>query len=204
MPAEIRLKPVKLLPKSFLDTLLTLVVATIIIIGYLQLPTTPTPPYESEFAQLETTGQLLLVDESLNSNRFEQATVSEIVDGDTIKITRADNSVATVRYIGIDTPEITHQGNGIDEPYGQIATQVNTWLVLNKTVYLQKDATDTDRYGRLLRYVYLEDGVMVNYVLVRLGYASIMTIPPNVAFQQKFYAAQELARTEKRNLFADN
>jgi micrococcal nuclease len=50
--------------------------------------------------------------------------------------------------------------------------------------------------------VYTDNGVLVNYVLIRLGYATILTIPPNVAFQSKFYTAQQLAREEGKNLFA--
>lgn len=203
MSPEIRIgKPKKLIPKSLLETILTLVVATIFVLGYLQLPSTPKKSYEFDYLQLEATGQLFYTDENLASDRFEKVTVTEITDGDTIKVSRADSSIAIIRYIGIDTPETKHQGSGEDEPFGQIATEVNSWLVNGKTVYLQKDATDTDRYGRLLRYVYTDNGIMVNYVLIRLGYATILTIPPNVAFQSKFYAAQQLAREEGKNLFA--
>lgn len=203
MSPEIRIgKPRRLIPKSLLETVLTLVVATIFVLGYLQLPSTPKKSYEIDFVQFEATGQLFYADEDLTSDRFEKVTVTEIVDGDTIKVSRADSTIVTIRYIGIDTPEIKHQGNGEDEPYGQLATEANSWLVNGKTIYLQNDATDTDRYGRLLRYVYTDKGIMINYALIRLGYATILTIPPNVAFQSKFYAAQQLAREEGKNLFA--
>jgi endonuclease YncB( thermonuclease family) len=139
MSPEIRIsKPKRLIPKSLFETVLTLLVATVFILSYLQLPSTPKKAYELDYIQLEATGQLLFADENLASDRFEKATVTEIVDGDTIKVSRADATTATIRYIGIDTPEIKHQGNGEDEPYGQLATEVNSWLVNGKTVYLQK------------------------------------------------------------------
>jgi len=203
MSPEIRIKrPRRLVPKIVVELLATIVAAGLILFGYFQLPAVPKNRYEVEFVRLEATGQLLKADDNLDTEQFEKVTVTEIVDGDTVKVTRRDGTTETIRYIGIDTPEIKHQGNGIDEPFGPEATAVNRWLVDQKAVYLQKDAAETDRYGRLLRYVYTENGIMVNYVLVRLGYATIMTIPPNIAFQQQLYEAQELARGDEKNLFA--
>lgn len=202
MSPEIRIK-VKLpfVKRSLFEMLLTLVVAIVGLFLYLQLPAGEANAFESEYAQLETTGQLLYADKALTSADFEKVVVKSITDGDTIKVTRADGTELIIRYIGIDTPEIQHQNRGTDEPYGALATKLNSWLVLDKTVYLQRDAEETDRYGRSLRYVYTESRVMVNYAMIRLGYASILTIPPNVAFQQQFFAAQELARKEGLNLF---
>lgn len=203
MSPEIRLKkPKNLVSKSLTETIITLIVLGLLMFGYSLIPQQKKPTFESEYAYLENTGQLYKTPNALDSAGFEKVTVVSITDGDTIKVTRADNSEATVRYIGIDTPEIKHQGNSTDEPYGQAAKSLNEWLVSGKTVYLQADATEIDKYGRLLRYVYREDGVMVNYVLIRLGYATIMTIPPNVAYQQQFYAGQEGAKKDGFNLFA--
>jgi len=66
-----------------------------------------------------------------------------------------------VRYIGIDTPETVHPTRG-EEPYGREASARNKELIIGATVYLEKDVSETDRYGRLLRYVWLADGSMVN------------------------------------------
>jgi len=73
-----------------------------------------------------------------------------------------------VRYIGIDTPETFHPTRG-EQPYGKEASARNKELVGGRTVYLEKDISETDRYGRLLRYVWLEDGTMVNGALVADG-----------------------------------
>ncbi|MCC7304017.1 thermonuclease family protein [bacterium] len=203
MYPEIRLKMTpKLLRKPSIDFLVTICAIIFLIVTFFSNPqSSSTTPYEAEYTYLETTRQKLLSDIPLTSNIFEKVTVTQITDGDTLKVKRADETEVSVRYIGIDTPEIKHQGNGEDELFGQEATALNEFLVKGKTVYLQKDIGETDKYGRLLRYVYLEDGTMVNYILIRLGYANIMTIPPNVAYQQKLFEGQELAKKEKRNLF---
>ena len=93
---------------------------------------------------------------------FEQvaAEVVEVVDGDTINV-EIDGTVYAVRYIGIDCPETRHPYEPV-EWMGPEATEANRQLVENKTVYLEKDVSETDRYGRLLRYVFLADGTFVN------------------------------------------
>lgn len=203
MSPEIRIKkPPKFLRKSLLDTIGTILILTLFLLGYLNFPQADPTDYAKEYMYLETTGQLFKTNLPLDSPSLEKVTVTKITDGDTVKALRADNTEIIIRYIGIDTPEIKHQGNGTEEPYGAAATAMNSWLVLNKAVYLLRDATEIDRYGRLLRYVYLDDGAMVNYSLIRLGYASIMTIPPNVAFQQQLFTGQELAKKEGRILYS--
>lgn len=107
-----------------------------------------------------------------------------IVDGDTIDV---DLSGITrrVRYIGIDTPE------GGDCYYAEAKAQ-NSELVMGRLVRLVKDVSETDRYGRLLRYVYVDD-LHVNAELVRLGYALASTYPPDVAHSQEFADLQHQA-----------
>ncbi len=82
------------------------------------------------------------------------AFVTGIVDGDTIHINIAGERF-TLRYIGIDAPEMA-------SPSGDVAREANLRLVEGQTVYLEKDVSETDRYDRLLRYVYLADGTFVN------------------------------------------
>jgi endonuclease YncB( thermonuclease family) len=77
--------------------------------------------------------------------------------------------------------------------YGPEATQKNRELVAGQRVFLEKDVSETDRYGRLLRYVYLVDGTMVNRELVRLGYAQVATFPPDVRYEAEMRAAQREA-----------
>ena len=104
------------------------------------------------------------------------AEVMNVVDGDTIDVL-IDGTEVRLRYIGIDTPETVYPAWG-EEPYGREASARNRALVSGKTVYLEKDVSETDRYGRLLRYVWLDDDTMVNAVLVAEGYAQVSTYLP--------------------------
>jgi micrococcal nuclease len=123
----------------------------------------------------------------------DSATVVGIIDGDTIDVDLG-GTVYRVRYIGMDTPE---QGM----PYFDEATQANANLVAGQTVILVKDVSETDQFGRLLRYVYLTDGTMVNAELVRQGYAQVATYPPDVRHQSLFSQLQETARNSGAGLW---
>lgn len=121
--------------------------------------------------------------------------VVDVVDGDTIKVDIA-GTVYTVRYIGIDTPETVHPTQPI-EWMGPEASAANKQLVDGKDVVLEKDVSETDRYGRLLRYVWLQTGgtwLLVNLELVRLGFANASGYPPDVAYQAIFRDAEADAR----------
>ncbi|MCL4860865.1 MAG: thermonuclease family protein [Caldilineaceae bacterium] len=124
----------------------------------------------------------------------QAAQVTNIVDGDTIDV-RINGETYRLRYILIDTPE---RG----QPFAAEATEANRRLVAGKTIYLVKDVSETDRYGRLLRYVYLADGTFVNAELVRQGYAQIATFPPDVAKEAEIRAAQRQAVEAERGLWA--
>lgn len=122
--------------------------------------------------------------------------VTKVVDGDTIEL---ENGFK-VRYIGIDTPEIS----GKKGCFAEEAKKKNEELVLGKKVGLEKDVSENDRYGRLLRYVYIGeagDKFMVNETLVREGYAQVATFPPDVKFQDVFIEAQKLARESSLGLW---
>jgi len=124
--------------------------------------------------------------------------VVEVVDGDTIKVKLdQDGRTYSVRYIGMDAPESTIQ----HEPYGKEASDINTRLVLGKFVTLFKDVSETDRYDRLLRYVFV-DGTFVNNELVKQGYALAVTYPPDVSCAELFREAENYARTNGRGLWA--
>ena len=125
-------------------------------------------------------------------------TVGRVVDGDTIYV-RLASGVEKVRYIGVDTPEVHHPTRG-EEPGGPEATEVNRRLLGHDPVRLETDVQLRDRYGRLLAYVWVGD-VMVNAELVRLGYAQVMTIPPNVRYQEIFVKLQREAREAGRGLW---
>ncbi|MGQ9556206.1 MAG: thermonuclease family protein [Anaerolineae bacterium] len=127
------------------------------------------------------------------------AQVVEVVDGDTIKVS-IGGVIYTVRYIGMDTPETKHPNKPI-EWMGPEAASANEALVGGQTVYLEKDVSETDQYGRLLRYVWLTDGRMVNEELVRQGYAQVSTYPPDVRYVDRFLRAQREAREAGRGLW---
>ena len=127
-----------------------------------------------------------------------QAQVIRVIDGDTIEVVVVGQTYK-VRYIGIDTPETKHPTKPV-EPYGPEAAAKNEELVGGKIVGLEKDVSETDRYGRLLRYVYVGD-LMVNAELVRLGYAQVSTYPPDVKYQDLFLQLQREAREAGRGLW---
>ena len=124
--------------------------------------------------------------------------VVKVVDGDTIHV-RIGDRVEPVRYIGINTPELHHPRKG-EEPGGREAALRNGELVASKRVRLELDVQSRDRYGRLLAYVWVGD-VLVNAELVRLGYAQVMTVPPNVRYQGLFLKLQREAREAARGLW---
>ena len=131
--------------------------------------------------------------------------VVRTVDGDTIYV-RLATGVEKVRYIGVDTPEVHHPTRG-EEPGGREATVVNRRLLGDRPVRLETDVQLRDRYGRLLAYVWARrpDGglVMVNAELVRLGYAAVMTVPPNVRHAALFRRLAAEAREQHRGLWAE-
>lgn len=126
------------------------------------------------------------------------AKVIKVYDGDTVKIDNGES----VRYIGIDTPETHHPYRPV-EFLGEEATEVNKNLVGGKRVYLEFDVQRRDRYGRLLAYVFLEDGTFVNAELARLGYAYTLTIPPDVKYTELFRKVAREAREHKRGLWQE-
>ncbi len=123
----------------------------------------------------------------------DTALVIQVIDGDTIVI----EGGYRVRYIGIDTPEIHPQR----EAYGMKALQANRELVEGKIVRLEQDVSQTDRYGRLLRYVYV-DGIFVNAELVRLGLAEAKAYPPDIKHQEDLEELEAEARQAGRGIWA--
>jgi micrococcal nuclease len=121
--------------------------------------------------------------------------VTRVIDGDTIEI----EGGTTVRYIGIDTPETSHPTKGV-QCFGREATNKNKELVEGKRVRLEKDVSETDKFGRLLRYVYLDDE-FINERLVREGFAHSSAFPPDVKYQDLFVSAQEIARSNNAGLW---
>jgi len=126
--------------------------------------------------------------------------VARVIDGDTIELSDG----RYVRYAGIDTPEVRRRRGGkweyAPEIYSVEATDRNRVLVGGREVSLEFDTRVSDKYGRLLAYVYAGD-VMVNAALLEDGYAIMYTFPPNVKHFHEFLGAQKKAQREGRGLW---
>lgn len=122
----------------------------------------------------------------------EGITVVSVVDGDTLKISSGE----VVRLIGIDSPETK-------APYYIEAKSKLTELTLHKKVRLEKDISEVDRYGRLLRYIYVGD-LFINLEMVKQGHATAYTYPPDVKYSEQFVAAEKEARSAKRGLWSSS
>jgi len=143
---------------------------------------------ETEPLDTEAAAPAVTVQQTSGAINTVAVSVTRIVDGDTIEVSMPDGSSDKVRFIGVDTPECTNQ----NEPYGDEASEFTANALTGKTVYLETDAEERDRYGRLLAHVWLQTPAEVddttirehlfNARLVLAGYASLMTIPPNVKY----------------------
>ena len=134
--------------------------------------------------------------QELNKNR-QSVKVTRVIDGDTVEIEGGQK----VRYIGIDTPETVHPDMKV-QCFGKEASNKNKELVEGKMVELEKDVSETDKYGRLLRYVYIGQ-IFVNDYLVRQGYAHASSYPPDIKYQGQLQEAEKEARDNNRGLWGE-
>lgn len=121
----------------------------------------------------------------------EMVLVEDVIDGDTIRVKMNGESVV-VRLIGIDAPELARGGKG-DECFARESKARLEELVAQATVRLEGDETqqDTDRYGRLLRYVYTAQGELANKMLIAEGFAFEYTYAKRYVFADEFVNAQQ-------------
>jgi micrococcal nuclease len=144
---------------------------------------------------------------------LESAIVSRIVDGDTLIVTyRGDKE--SIRLIGMDTPE-SRNNKKTRKDAERSGQDIKTIIAAGKEAAgftrslvhpgdigaIEFDVQKRDRYGRLLGYFYLSDGRMLNEEIVKAGYANVMTVPPNVKYQDRFVAAHRDARKNSRGLW---
>lgn len=127
----------------------------------------------------------------------ETVRVKRVIDGDTFELENGDR----VRYIGVNAPESVAPGRPV-ECFGREASAYDKALVEGRDVRLEKDVSERDKYGRLLRYVYVGE-TLVNAKLVEEGYASADAFPPDVRYRDLFRALEREARDGKRGLWAD-
>ena len=119
-----------------------------------------------------------------------EAVVIEVIDGDTIDVL-IDGQKYRVRYLGIDAPYMEYPRGVMHFAFD--AWKVNWILVNGQTVYLEKDVSEADEEGRLLRYVWLEDGTMVNAFLAEDGLANLDIQRPDIKYYREFYRISERA-----------
>jgi len=129
-----------------------------------------------------------------------QITVTRVIDGDTIEVS-IDGTIYKVRYIGIDTPELDDERPEFCA-LAQEATRLNRQLVEGEAVRLEKDVSETDKYERLIRYVYVDD-IFVNAELVRQGLAWAKTYEPDIKYQGTLEEAEAEARQDKIGIWQE-
>lgn len=127
--------------------------------------------------------------------------VVSVTDGDTFEI-NYNGTKEKVRLIGVDTPESVHPNSKKNNEYGKQASNYTKSLLEGKIVKLEFDVSPRDKYGRLLAYVYLKNGEMLNEKLLKEGYAQVATYPPNVKYVEKFKAIQKEARENEVGFWA--
>ncbi|MBW1789844.1 MAG: thermonuclease family protein [Deltaproteobacteria bacterium] len=111
-----------------------------------------------------------------------------VLDGDTIRLRNGQS----VRYLGIDSPEIGRDGK-MDEFLAKEARDFNRRLVMDSKIRLAYDKEKTDRYGRRLAYVFLDNGEMVNALLVENGMAHVLSRKPNLKYSTLLLDCQKRA-----------
>ncbi|MEJ5165458.1 MAG: thermonuclease family protein [Thermoanaerobaculia bacterium] len=124
---------------------------------------------------------------------LERAKVIKVYDGDTIKVI-LNEKVEKVRLIGIDCPERDEKG------FWQ-ALNFTKRLVLHKKVYIEYDAEKRDKYGRLLAYVFLEDGKFINEEILKEGHGKFILIPPNDKYKERLKLAEEFAISNNKGIW---
>ncbi|WP_338472632.1 thermonuclease family protein [Niallia sp. XMNu-256] len=148
-----------------------------------------TDPIETEPEKQEN--ESTKPEQSSDKHTFDAEVVS-VTDGDTIKV-RINGSVESVRFLLVDTPETNHPRFG-EQPFGQEAKDFVKQLLEGRTVQLEKDVGDRDKYGRLLYYLYI-DGKSVQEELLRNGLARVAYVyAPNTKYVDQYYAIQKEAQ----------
>lgn len=152
------------------------------------------------------------VDSKIPVNNFQRATVSRHVDGDTIHV-NIDGRDYKLRMIGVDTPETKHPNKPVQYFGKEASAYTARTIPVGYTVWLQKDVSNTDRYGRLLRYVWLKQPAtdnpteqeisdnMLNAMLIANGYGAPSTYPPDVKYADLFNRLSQNARNGRWGLW---
>ena len=171
----------------------TLIIAVVLaILGFYS----KSHPIQTPKSQVSGATSSVQYDKSIKAEPGKPIKVARVVDGDTIVLINGE----TLRYIGIDTPEEVDPRKPV-QCFAQAAAEKNKELVEGKEITFQKDISTTDKYGRWLGFVYLQDGTFVNEELVRQGYAFAYPYPPDISKSEIFRQAEEYARNNKLGLW---
>lgn len=133
-------------------------------------------------------------------DKLPKAQVVRVVDGDTVELD-LNGRREKVRLIGVNTPETVDPRRAV-QAYGKEASAFTRNVLGGRTVHVERDVEQRDRYDRLLAYLYTEDGTFFNALLVRAGFAQAYTVSPNVKYAGQFRELMRKARAENRGLWA--
>ena len=182
--------------RHLISILISIILVALIYTGEIKLPakTSSTPQTSGVLSQSAL--------DTLAASSTAMYDVVRVVDGDTIIVRIEDNDV-TVRLIGMDTPEVVDPRKPV-ECFGKQASDKAKATLSSMQVHLATDSSqDTyDKYGRLLAYVYLEDGTLFNKMMIADGYAHEYTYDIPYRFQTDFKLAEKDARMHERGLWA--
>lgn len=144
-------------------------------------------------------------EENFESLMYQDASIFKVdmfVDGDTFWVLDKNSRRVKIRLIGIDAPEVKDVFKKKKHPFGIYSKQyLDSILTNNPYVKLTFDVDSLDQYGRTLAYVYLNDGTFLNENLVKNGYATLMTVPPNIKYENIFFEAQQYAREKNLGIW---
>ncbi len=179
----------------FLGFLTGIFLVYVVVFGYQVSLKNNTPEKISKTFQKNDLVNSVLGIFEVPAHQKETAFVLRVIDGDTIELSTGEK----VRYIGIDSPETKDPRRPVG-CFGKEAYLRNKDLVEGKTVVMEVDVSQKDKYSRLLRYVYI-NGVFVNKLLAEEGYARASTYPPDVKYQKILREAEKTARINNKGLW---
>lgn len=189
-------------PRGWTTCLVSLLLITGCLPAEVETESTRTPAADT--GELDTGG---VAGEALPSD-VETAEVADIVDGDTIEVVfPPDDRQTDVRLVGINAPESVRPDYPV-ECYGpESSERMADLLPVGSTVYLQRDASDEDRFGRLLRHVWIvdettDDAYLVSEILVRGGFVDARFYPPDDLHADRLMEAEHAAQREVAGMWA--
>ena len=144
---------------------------------------------------------VVMAGQAASTEPEEWLAVTRVVDGDTFWVDDGSEKGLKIRLIGINAPEPRNTGTRPKGFFGTESTIYLQELLKGKKIRLEYDVSRYDRYGRTLAYAWLGDGTFINAELVKNGYATVMTIPPNVKYAETFTKLAAKARKQNRGLW---